>query len=483
MFPSSISMGAFIDFSELPPDATWDDIERMRGGGEERSRSASISEEQRRSDSVSCGTNAQSISAQQQVATFPAKLHDILSDPSHNHIIRWLPHGRSWEVSSYKRFLLSLFCACLAYLCLPSLRHWFLRHHMYQVVDQKKFMEEVAPTYFAFSKWASFTRQITGWNFVRNPGGPDRGSYYHELFMRGRPHLVKFMKREVIGQAKEKKKKKPPKICEAPNNDGSLWHEPNFYELSRAHPLPDSLGCDGADIAAASSGSDVSQEVALASSGTHQHQHYMHSGYSSPYHSNADTVIYPPSAYPYHQNGHPQWATSTTDYNSYYGNYAPTAQGFTAPPPHAGPWGYTATDTAAYYGDHYQHQHQGQQQYANDNQTHAFGSNADMYGGMHHHGSVNDHTYPPSAGSGDNAQVPDGTSNQNGSTCNETQSHPEFLPPMGIRGDDDAASSSHQRLPSLDEEQRTALLGLLSSRLPLVPTAAMETTETTNDQR
>jgi hypothetical protein len=31
-------------------------------------------------------------------ALFPAKLHEIVSNPEYEHIISWRPHGRSWEV-------------------------------------------------------------------------------------------------------------------------------------------------------------------------------------------------------------------------------------------------------------------------------------------------------------------------------------------------------------------------------------------------
>ena len=93
-------MNSFINFSEVPPNATQDDIERVREGayGEymSRSRSTSLGEQ---SSSSGHGRKPPSLSSH-NVATFPAKLHKILSDPKYQHIMRWLPHGRSWEVSS-----------------------------------------------------------------------------------------------------------------------------------------------------------------------------------------------------------------------------------------------------------------------------------------------------------------------------------------------------------------------------------------------
>ncbi|KAL7507798.1 hypothetical protein ACHAXN_008142 [Cyclotella atomus] len=36
---------------------------------------------------------------------FPAKLHEIVSTPSYQNIIGWLPHGRSWEVKNRELFI------------------------------------------------------------------------------------------------------------------------------------------------------------------------------------------------------------------------------------------------------------------------------------------------------------------------------------------------------------------------------------------
>jgi hypothetical protein len=33
---------------------------------------------------------------------FPAKLHQIVSTPGYQHIITWLPHGRSWAIRNKK---------------------------------------------------------------------------------------------------------------------------------------------------------------------------------------------------------------------------------------------------------------------------------------------------------------------------------------------------------------------------------------------
>eukprot|EP00579_Thalassiosira_antarctica_P033099 CAMPEP_0201994892 /NCGR_PEP_ID=MMETSP0905-20130828/2573_1 /ASSEMBLY_ACC=CAM_ASM_000554 /TAXON_ID=420261 /ORGANISM="Thalassiosira antarctica, Strain CCMP982" /LENGTH=426 /DNA_ID=CAMNT_0048549939 /DNA_START=177 /DNA_END=1457 /DNA_ORIENTATION=- len=122
---------------------------------------------------------------------FPAKLHAIVSNPNYQHIICWLPHGRSWKI-----------------------------------VDKYLLTSVIIPQHFAHAKFESFNRSVNGWGFKRllNPG-PDCKSYYHECFLRGRPELTKMMQRLV----------NPGKRL--PDKSG----EPDFYEISKSFPLPQSL--------------------------------------------------------------------------------------------------------------------------------------------------------------------------------------------------------------------------------------------------
>lgn len=61
---------------------------------------------------------------------FPAKLHEIVSNPSYQHIIRWQPHGRSWKIVD-KHLLSTLIC----------------------------------PKHYAHAKFESFNRSVNGWGF------------------------------------------------------------------------------------------------------------------------------------------------------------------------------------------------------------------------------------------------------------------------------------------------------------------------------
>jgi len=119
-------------------------------------------------------------------STFPAKLFQILSNPEFSHIITWMPHGRSWRV-----------------------------------LQPKVFSEVVSPKYFSHqSKYSSFMRQVNGWGFKRITRGPDRNSYYHELFVRDNPELAWTMSRRGSSSSK--------------NSGGKdeADKEPNFYEMT-----------------------------------------------------------------------------------------------------------------------------------------------------------------------------------------------------------------------------------------------------------
>lgn len=119
---------------------------------------------------------------------FPARLHAMLSDEQHSHIISWMPHGRAWKV-----------------------------------LNKDKFVDKVIPKYFGQSNYASFNRQLSGWGFKRlHQKGPDSGCYYHECFLRGHPRLTALMRRAPAGKGRA-----------TPNTD----EEPDFYEIAEQYPL------------------------------------------------------------------------------------------------------------------------------------------------------------------------------------------------------------------------------------------------------
>jgi hypothetical protein len=94
-----------------------------------------------------------------RVQKFPVKLYAILAQKEFTDIICWMPHGRAWKVLK------------------PNL-----------------FESLVMPLYFEYSNYHSFNRLVNAWSFRRISSGPDRGCYYHELFLRGKPYLQKYMR-------------------------------------------------------------------------------------------------------------------------------------------------------------------------------------------------------------------------------------------------------------------------------------------------
>uniref|UniRef100_A0A7S2K903 HSF-type DNA-binding domain-containing protein n=1 Tax=Leptocylindrus danicus TaxID=163516 RepID=A0A7S2K903_9STRA len=154
--------------------------------------------------------------------TFPLKMHIMLSHTEFEDIVSWLPHGRAWRI-----------------------------------LKTKAFSEKVLPLLFRECKYSSFIRQVNGWGFQRLTQGVDRNSYFHELFLRGLPHLTKHMNRPSLSE----------KVKFDPDD------EPDFYKISEKYPLPANLPEQrlgksfGAATAAAASGPSSHDAKAAASLG------------------------------------------------------------------------------------------------------------------------------------------------------------------------------------------------------------------------
>ena len=59
----------------------------------------------------------------------------------------------------------------------------------FAITDPDAFSADVLPRYFKSTKFKSFTRKLYRWGFRQITKGPDKGSYYHELFVRDDPEL------------------------------------------------------------------------------------------------------------------------------------------------------------------------------------------------------------------------------------------------------------------------------------------------------
>jgi hypothetical protein len=100
------------------------------------------------------GGDSNSHDKNQRRKNFPEKLMDLLNMPAAEHIVCWLPHGKS-----------------------------------FMIVRPKMFATDIMPSYFRQAKYASFTRKLNRWGFRQVTKGPEHGAFHHDLFQRGKPIL------------------------------------------------------------------------------------------------------------------------------------------------------------------------------------------------------------------------------------------------------------------------------------------------------
>ncbi len=130
---------------------------------------------------------------------FPLKLHELLEkvdEEGLQHIVSWQPHGRAFVVR-----------------------------------EPKTFVADLMPRFFRQTKLTSFQRQLNLYGFSRLTRGADAGGYYHELFLRGKPHLTTRMIRTKIKGTGYKAASNP--AC-----------EPDFYNMSPVGPAYDDSNCN-----------------------------------------------------------------------------------------------------------------------------------------------------------------------------------------------------------------------------------------------
>eukprot|EP00934_Nitzschia_sp_Nitz4_P004524 Nitzschia sp. Nitz4//scaffold117_size69655//13594//14419//NITZ4_006016-RA/size69655-processed-gene-0.100-mRNA-1//-1//CDS//3329533627//4514//frame0 len=103
--------------------------------------------------------------SQQGNILFPYRLHEMLDDcerDGKSHIVSWLPNGKAFKV---------------------------------HIVAE--FVESILPDYFKQSKYKSYQRQLNLWGFERvTANGPEKGAYFHKNFIKGKPALCRFLRRQ-----------------------------------------------------------------------------------------------------------------------------------------------------------------------------------------------------------------------------------------------------------------------------------------------
>lgn len=148
--------------TSIPPNAPTSSPDKL-------SDLAKILQAQQQQDASSIPENASTTEVKRKgrVGSFPQKLHQILHELERQDggaaIASFLPHGRAFAIHK-----------------------------------PRDFVKLVMPKYFRMSRFSSFQRQLNLYDFRRATEGPDKGAYYHELFVKGSPNLSTMMKRNKI---------------------------------------------------------------------------------------------------------------------------------------------------------------------------------------------------------------------------------------------------------------------------------------------
>lgn len=82
----------------------------------------------------------------------------VLATKEYEHIISWLPDGKSFKVH-----------------------------------NSKLFTKEILPSHFKSAKFSSFTRKLHRWGFLRQYRGVEEGAFFHDQFLRGRMDMASKM--------------------------------------------------------------------------------------------------------------------------------------------------------------------------------------------------------------------------------------------------------------------------------------------------
>jgi hypothetical protein len=130
---------------------------------------------------------------------FPMRLFALLEQAHHDqidHIISWQPHGR-----------------CFA-------------------IHKPKELQAILSGRFKITKYKSFLRQCNMYGFLRLTQGQDKGCYYHELFLRGKPYLVKEITRIQIKGTGVRSKSNPD---QEPDFYAMPWVSPESSSSSRSY--------------------------------------------------------------------------------------------------------------------------------------------------------------------------------------------------------------------------------------------------------
>jgi hypothetical protein len=73
---------------------------------------------------------------------------------------------------------------------------------MFKVHKTKEFADRIMPCYFNQTRYKSFQRQLNSYRFHRFVAGKDKGTCFHELFIRDKPGLCTHINRAKVNRGR-----------------------------------------------------------------------------------------------------------------------------------------------------------------------------------------------------------------------------------------------------------------------------------------
>jgi hypothetical protein len=137
------------------------------------------------------------VHAQDSVPSFIRKTYDILEERKFPEVIDWNPEGTALVIKK------------------PA-----------------EFCQKVLPAYFKHNNLTSFVRQLNMYNFHKRRTQNIDHVYYHELFQRGKKHLLKEIKRKNHDHTSDKGQKLPDTLETSQNGRdiSSIVYENQFFK-------------------------------------------------------------------------------------------------------------------------------------------------------------------------------------------------------------------------------------------------------------
>lgn len=125
---------------------------------------------------------------------FPLLLYKMLEESSrtgNEHIVSWLPHGRAFQILSRELFEAEI----MPRYVLHRTRQCYHARQRPRYDHQHLTFWFLYCRYFQTGRYSSFARQLGFYSFNRIKTGADKGSFYNECFLRGRPDLTVCIRR------------------------------------------------------------------------------------------------------------------------------------------------------------------------------------------------------------------------------------------------------------------------------------------------